>query len=242
MPLAERVRTPERMDDPRLDPAEHRAALRGLRRLNRLSASVRILWGPIRHAARAADAHSPLRVLDLASGGGDLPIGLAQRARHAGLPIDITGCDLSPTAVGIARDAAARSGVDVRFFELDVLEDELPDGYDVLTCSLFFHHLADADARDLLVRMARAARRLVLVNDLRRTRLGLLMGAVVPRFVTRSAVVYADAVASYRAAFTMPEMRRLAHEAGLHGATVAPRWGERFLLTWSKPPYAEPQP
>ena len=46
--LDRRDRVPELMDWPGLDPAEHRAALTALARINRLSLSAEILWPPIR--------------------------------------------------------------------------------------------------------------------------------------------------------------------------------------------------
>ena len=51
-------------------------------------------WGPI---ARLALEHPgrPLRVLDLAAGGGDVVVRLWQRARRARLPIDFTGAGSS---------------------------------------------------------------------------------------------------------------------------------------------------
>ncbi len=77
--LQERRCQPELMDEPGLDPERHRQALQGLARINWLSASDRILWHPIRALAREL-AGKPLRVLDIATGGGDVPIRLWQRA------------------------------------------------------------------------------------------------------------------------------------------------------------------
>jgi hypothetical protein len=62
---------PELMDQPGLDPARHRQALRGLRRINFWSRSAGILWPALAGLARAAQR--PLRVLDQATGGGDVP-------------------------------------------------------------------------------------------------------------------------------------------------------------------------
>ncbi|MBX9582367.1 MAG: hypothetical protein K2X87_18855, partial [Gemmataceae bacterium] len=81
--LARRERIPERMDDPGLDPAEHRRALAALARINRWSRSAAVIWRPIRDFARSAGR--PVRVLDVATGGGDVPKALAEKARRAGL-------------------------------------------------------------------------------------------------------------------------------------------------------------
>ena len=66
----------------------------------------------------------------------------------------------------------------------------------------------------LLYKMRCAARRLVLVSDLVRSRAGYALAAAVPRLLTRSRVVHVDAVRSVEAAFTPEEFRLLAAEAG----------------------------
>ena len=115
----------------------------------------------------------------------------------------------------------------------DVLRDELHRGYDVVSTSLFLHHLDEDEAVQLLEKMKRASRGLVLVNDLRRSRLGVALASVCPRLLTGSDVVRADALRSARAAFTLPEARDLAARAGLVCAEVAV--GKRRFLRTAAP-------
>jgi SAM-dependent methyltransferase len=231
-PMQRTVR-PEVMDDPALDAQRHHQALRGLARINRLSSSLRIVWAPIQELARTQRA-ATLRVLDVATGAGDLPIALWRRAQRSGLRLEVAAGDISQRAIAHARDAAARQAADVQFIELDALNGELPCGYDVVISSLFLHHLASEQAADLLRRMAGAAGQMLLLNDLRRCRRGALLAWAVPRLICRSDVVHADALASVRAAFTLDEARHLALRAGLDGATVERRWPCRFLLSWRR--------
>ncbi|HVK14644.1 MAG TPA: methyltransferase domain-containing protein [Gemmataceae bacterium] len=224
--LKVRVRVPELMDDPGLPVREHVRALAGLRRINALSRSDAILWPPLRDLARRSNR--PLRVLDVATGAGDVPLRLAARFRKAGLPVELSGCDLSPVAVAAARAAGLNA------FEHDVLAAPLPTGYDAVTSSLFLHHLDPPEAKVLLAHMA-AAGNLVLVNDLRRCRTGWWAAWVGTRLLTRSPVVHYDGPVSVAGAFTPDEAVRLAEEAGLAGATAANRWPWRFLLSWARP-------
>jgi 2-polyprenyl-3-methyl-5-hydroxy-6-metoxy-1,4-benzoquinol methylase len=196
-----------------------------------LSGSAGILWPPLAALARALSR--PIRVLDLATGGGDVPIRLWHKARRAGLPLAIEGCDVSPVAVAYATRQAERHGADVRFFKADALAGDLPAGYDAVVCSLFLHHLTDEQAIALLRRMASAGR-LVLVNDLVRSRAGLLLARVGTRLLSLSPVVHVDGPRSVEGAFTIAEARGLAERAGLHGAIVTRRWPCRFLLTWHR--------
>lgn len=227
-PLDSRRYAAERMDDPSLDPALHEGALRGLERINAISATARALWGPL---VRLAGTR-PLRVLDLACGAGDVAIGLRRRARHAGRPIDVAACDVSPRAVAHARERAEAGGEAVEFFACDVLKDPFPRGYDVHVCSLFLHHLREGEAVELLRRMATG--RALLVSDLVRSRPGYWAARVGTRLLTRSAVVHADARASVEGAFTRAELHALADAAGLKGARIRPHWPFRMLLEWSR--------
>jgi SAM-dependent methyltransferase len=230
--LQQRQCVPEIMDQPGLEPGQHHHALRGLSRINLLSGSAGILWPPLRDLA--VGLARPLRVLDLASGGGDIPLRLWCRAQSRGLSVVVDGCDISPVAVEHARAAAARAGAACRFFVLDALRDPLPEGYDAIVCSLFLHHLDDDEAVSLLGRMAEAARHLVLVNDLARSEMGLILAAVATRLLTTSAVVHVDGPRSVRRAFTPAEALQLARRAGLASATAGRRWPCRFLLAWRR--------
>jgi 2-polyprenyl-3-methyl-5-hydroxy-6-metoxy-1,4-benzoquinol methylase len=218
------------MDQPGLEPARHAHALRGLARINLLSRSAAILWPPLAASARAV-APRPLRVLDLATGAGDVPLRLWKRARRAGLSFEIAGCDVSPLAVEHARASAAHSGAPISFFRHDVLADPPPGGYDAVTSSLFLHHLDDERAVPFLRNMARMAP-LVLVNDLLRGWLGMALAYVGTRLLTTSRVVHTDGLRSVAAAFTVAEVRRLAEAAGLHQAAITRHWPCRFRLAW----------
>jgi 2-polyprenyl-3-methyl-5-hydroxy-6-metoxy-1,4-benzoquinol methylase len=222
------------MDDPTLDRQRHFAALAGLARLNGLSASANIVWSPIVQLARQLKVNR-LRVLDVATGAGDLPLRLWHKARRANLQLDLHGIDISPHALEFARQRAEAAGAAIEFSPLDVLNAGLPHGYDVVISSLFFHHLENHPAAALLLRMADVANHLVLVNDLRRSAASWLLAQAAARLFTASDVVHNDAPLSVRAALTVHEMRELASSVGLGAATVTQRWPCRFLLTWKRP-------
>jgi len=224
-----RDRQPEVMDQPGLDEDQHRLALAGLARINALSGTAGAVWTQI--LARLEPPPSPLRVLDLACGGGDVALGVARRARRCGYEVEVTGVDRSRVPVERAGRAAQRQGIAAHFVCGDVLGEPLPGGYHVVMSSLFLHHLEHAVAVALLRRMFAAASRLVVVDDLRRSRAGHLLALAGTRMLSRSAVVHVDGPRSVRAAFTAREARDLAREAGLTRIAVRRRWPARWLLT-----------
>jgi 2-polyprenyl-3-methyl-5-hydroxy-6-metoxy-1,4-benzoquinol methylase len=221
------------MDDPDLDPALLEPALQGLRRLNTLSFAHPLLWRVVREEARAAQR--PIRVLDLACAGGDFVLDAAARAAKQGILLDLHGCDINPASIDLAQRRAASQSRRCTFFVHDAIQSPLPGEYDIVTASLFLHHLTKEHAVLLMRRTAAAAKGLVVVNDLVRSRLNLAIVTLASRLVTRSPVVHTDAVLSVRAAFTKPELVSLAQHAGLSNASL--RFGGlgRTMLVWRRP-------
>ncbi|MEO8271245.1 MAG: hypothetical protein ABI557_16100, partial [Aureliella sp.] len=80
--------------------------------------------------------------------------------------------------------------------------------------------------------MSSAARRLVLIEDLLRSRLGFVLCWAGVRLLTRSKVVHIDGPLSVRAAFTLREIKGLLNEAGWSDAQLSQRWPERFLIQY----------
>jgi SAM-dependent methyltransferase len=221
------------MDDPLLDVREHLRALDGLGRANVVSRTAASLWPHVVRAARQTPGR-PLRVLDLACGGGHVAVDLALKARRSGLPVEICGADVSPVAIGRARALANEKQVFVEFVQLDAVRDPLPGGFDLVVSSLFLHHLDEETAIAVIGKMARAARVGGLVTDLRRTRLGYAFAWVGTRLLSRSRVVHVDGARSVRAAFSDEEARGLARAAGLVSASVTRHWPQRWLLAWDR--------
>jgi 2-polyprenyl-3-methyl-5-hydroxy-6-metoxy-1,4-benzoquinol methylase len=235
--LEARQLQPEVMDDPALDAREHERALQALHRINLLSASASIVWPSILKLARQQTT-TRLRVLDIATGSGDVPLAIARKAKRAGIKLDLLGVDISERAVTLARERLAASELrsqSIHFQRLDALHEQLPGDYDVVMCSLFLHHLTGDEARRLIHSMAVAARQRVLLSDLRRSRYGWLLAYGASRLLTRSKVVHVDALLSVQAAFTPDELRDLARAAPFQDLQIVHRWPCRMLLVGQAP-------
>ncbi len=198
-----------------------------------MSRSDAILWPSIARLARAAPG-KPIRVsgpgqrwwrrahgIDVAGGAGAAGYpNRRERHQHRSRAVR--------SSVGQPSDGAA-----IRFSVLDVLNDPIPEGYDVVTCSLFLHHLDEAGAVALLSKMANAAGRLVLVNDLVRGRIGYVLAWVGCHLLSRSPIVRHDGPVSVAGAYTIPEV------SAAGGAGWA-RWCEPVAsLAMSIPPPLE---
>ncbi len=201
------------MDDPDLSPDLHDAALDGLARLNRVAGAD---LGFRRPLTRLLEHHpaGEIRLLDLATGSGDLPVRLDRwlgRTRPE-LVRHWQGVDISQHALERAGTRAETAGIEFQPNRSDVLREPLPP-CDIAMCSLFLHHLDDAQAAIVIRRLDACARIGVIVGDLRRTRLGLILASGAARLLTRSPIVHADAPASVRAAFADEAFERIVRDA-----------------------------
>ena len=221
------------MDDPALLAQEHDRALAGLARLNSLARSAAILWPAVRaELQRAAAAGRSARVLDVATGSGDIPLTLGRWARREGLRAEWIGVDASAHALARAAERAAQEGISLELHQADATH-ALPASADLVISSLFLHHLSQPQAVNAIRAMSGAARSALVVSDLRRSAPGLALAWTASRMFSRSPVVHFDAVVSVRGAFNERELADLAQAAGLRGALVRRAWPQRMVLQWS---------
>lgn len=118
---------------------------------------------------------------------------------------------------------------------MDVTTQPLPTTADVVINSLFLHHFEPADVVRILASMSAASQRLVIIEDLLRSRLGYALCWLGVRLLTRSKVVHIDGPLSVRAAFTLDEIGELLSQAAWSNARLAQRWPERFVIQYQSP-------
>lgn len=226
--------TAEIMDGPGIDEQAHLDALEGLRRINRLSRTPEQMLAPVAAMAKTAGLNH-LSLLDIACGGGDVPVGLARQAQQLGIQIDLTLLDQSETALREASAKAKEAGIVCHAVQASALARLPLPHADVVTSSLFLHHLETSDqVIALMSAMRQAAGRMVVISDLRRSRRGLVAAWVGCRLLSRSAIVHHDGPASVRAAWTLDELHGFAFQAGMTGTNIALCWPCRMLLVWGK--------
>ncbi|MEQ9461263.1 MAG: methyltransferase domain-containing protein [Phycisphaeraceae bacterium] len=231
-----RVLEPERMDDPALPAAEHHHALAGLRRINAICMTHRRLLGLVRSLTRSRPGDS-IRVLDLACGSGDAVRYMAGHAAATGLSWHITGLDRSAVVVDEARRLTPASLRDhVSFSVGDALDDLDAHAADIVTCSLFLHHLTDEDVVRLFRGVYKKARIGFAAQDLVRSRTGYWLARAGTRLLSRSHVVLHDGPQSVRAAWTVEEMRTLLETSGMgrEHTAIMRIFPERMLIRWAR--------
>jgi SAM-dependent methyltransferase len=201
---------PEMMDRATEADAELEQDLVNLEGLNRNFGSHRLLR---RFLARWWNPGRCYRVLDLCTGGGDMPRVMVDWARPRDITLRIDAVESNAATLEIARRWST-DYPEIHFFNENALRFEPFENYDLVHSSLALHHFSDEDAARLLARCKEMSNRWVLVSDLER-HLTTTMGVwLVTAFVYRDPMTVHDGRLSARRAFSFHEMRALAETAG----------------------------
>lgn len=225
----------ELMDEPGQDADELARSLADIRLVNRFLGGTRvILW----HLTRLVRRHPgrAWRILDVATGSGDIPLAVAEWARHRGIRMEIVATDKHPTTLAVAAERLAGMP-HVHTETADALALPYAAGeFDLVLCSMALHHFDDRDdVLRVLREMDRVARVAGIVNDLRRSRPALLGAQLLAATVWRThPVTRHDGPLSVRRAFTHAELRTLAAEASLSHPNVRTHAPFRVSLAWDK--------
>jgi ubiquinone/menaquinone biosynthesis C-methylase UbiE len=144
-----------------------------------------------------------MTVLDVASGACDVGEALTKRrsCRVVSLDMNPRGLKLAERTIPLVADALQLPFADNTF--------------DAVICSLFFHHLTNAECVSALREMWRVARRIVIVNDLHRNRVAHVSLRILSALFSRSTMFRNDAAASVRRAFRPGELGAVAEQAGV---------------------------
>lgn len=201
---------PELMDRPQPVTPELEADLVNLESLNRHFGSHRLVrkfvenwWQPGRN----------YRVLDLATGAGDIPRVLVDFARSKDIALRVDALDANESTLEIARRRSA-DYPEIHFIHGDVLRYEAVQSYDLVCCSLAAHHFSDSDAVRLLLNCRKLSHRWVLVSDLERSGWTTFGVYALTALVYRDPMTKSDARVSAKRAFSFMEFRALAESAG----------------------------
>ncbi|MDQ3707051.1 MAG: methyltransferase domain-containing protein [Chloroflexota bacterium] len=216
-------RTPPYRDIPELldsttgvDDHDLQTTLRDIRRANIFGLGT---WVVKHHLEKLlAGRTGKLSVLDVATGSGDIPEELFRWARTRDVELTCVLTDISPEILSVARERINRVGFGsaASFAVCDAGRLPFPDAsFDVVVCSLAFHHLNVRQAMSALREMARLSRVGFIINDVYRSQGAWYMAWLLVHLTTTNRLTRHDGPASVLRAFTPRELRRMASEVGV---------------------------
>jgi SAM-dependent methyltransferase len=216
----------ERLDGP-CTFAQWRAASRQLATINRLThaytPAIELIAQIVK---RRGIGYTPLHVVDLGCGSGDLLRAVHRWASRRSVALKLTGVDSNPYAARAARDADRREGFaaktigwitgDLFTNRVAASADTKPD---IVLSSLVAHHLSSEDIARLLLWCEANAGLAWLLTDLRRSQRAHDVFAFVSRALHAHPFLQHDGPISFRRALSLGEWRTLLDETHLSTAT-----------------------
>ena len=197
-----RVVIPELLDTDSGTPAEIAESLKDLARIHRWFGGRSITEALVREVAERT-GRNELALLDVASGSGELPCAVRDRLKRRNISLDLTLLDRAASHLRGVGNAVTGNALAMPFADR---------AFDVVTSSLFVHHLEPPEIVRFADECLRVGRIATIVNDLRRNYLHL--AATYAGFILyRSRMTRHDAPASVRRAYTVPELREILEQS-----------------------------
>ena len=230
-----RTHRKELLDVPDVPVRELRGNLGDLQWLNRYLGSQWVVLAALRRLWRYAGCPKSWRILDVGTGAGDIPAALMRWGQSQGVHLTAVAIDNHWQVMQYARAVLQPSPA------LAVL---LADGlqlpfrartFDVVVCSTMLHHLEWQEGIALLRAMAAVARYGVVVNDLVRSWPHYYGAKLLISVLSRNRLTRHDGPLSVLRAYSVGEVRDMAHAAGLAGARVHTVLTYRLLLVYTLP-------
>jgi len=192
--------------------------LRDIRRANIFGMGTWVVKHHLKNILERIPREQPLRILDLATGSGDIPEELCRWARRNGYNIQFVLTDLSPAILDVARQRIMKAGLSeaFSFAVCDACSSPFGDKeFDVVLCSLALHHLNRDQARDMIIECYRLSKRGFIINDVYRAQGAWLSAWLLTHLTTTNRLTRHDGPASVLRAFTPREVTRIASKANV---------------------------
>ena len=199
---------------------ELRGCLHDIARVNRLTFAYRPTISWMEELVAAHPPVSPLRVVDVGCGDGNMLRRIHAWAARREVPVALTGIDLNPDAIHAAREATPPE-LQIDWIVGDALSSAAIGDIDVVICSLLTHHLTDPQIVLFLQWAERATRRGWFINDLHRKAVPYHLFRLWARFTNWHPFVKNDGAVSIRRSFVADDWHSLCAAAGLDPKTVS---------------------
>lgn len=199
------------------------ASFTDISRINRYLGGVAAVQNPLgamlRRCAKTGD--QPVRILDIATGGADIPRALVRVARRGAFGsatrFQITATDIHPKVLQFTREQTPNLEYpEICVETADAFALPYADGaFDFALCSLAFHHFGHENCVRVLREMERVTTRGFIVNDLLRDRVPRALIWAVTRIARMNYLTCNDAPISVSRGYTRQEYTQMTRDAGI---------------------------
>jgi ubiquinone/menaquinone biosynthesis C-methylase UbiE len=197
--------------------------------LNRRLGGHTITIQGIRQLVRLKD--NPYHIADLGCGSGETLKCIARWAKSHSYKVRLTGVDINKDAIELlnhkCRGYSEITGIvcDYKTFLLSAVN------VDIIHCSLFCHHLSDAELSELIRLIKAKARVGFIINDLQRSLLAWFAVRIFTAVLNGSKIARNDGPVSVLRGFREEELESLLRKQQVLNYSIRRKWAFRFLVT-----------
>jgi len=212
-----RTNEAEKIDDPAQPFPEIERSMRDVALSNRLFGGTQTVLYHVAKILRNVPKDTEVRILDIATGSGDIPLALAEWGRKEGRQLTIIALDNHAAMLRMAQAAAPK----IPLVQANALALPFaPGSFDIALCALAFHHFGYEMSIQVLKAMDRLTTRGFVVTDLRRDLPTLWGIKAVFAALQAHAFTRHDAPTSVRRAFTPSEYRKMVGQSGVQNVRL----------------------
>lgn len=230
----------ELIDSEEPSEADFAACFADIARVNRYLGGSAAVLNPLAVLLGDLPLDYTVRVLDIATGSADIPRAIvrASRAGRFGAKrrVEVVATDNHPKVLAFARKKTPPALYpEIRVEPADAFALPYSDAtFDVVLCSMAFHHFTPQQCITLLQEMNRLSRSGFIVNDLLRDRIACALIWTLTRLVGANRLTRHDAPLSVLRAYTRPEYAQMIADAGIEGCRVQTAPIYRAVLVCNK--------
>jgi SAM-dependent methyltransferase len=204
----------ELLDQSDLSPRELSTSLRDVGRLNRWFGGTRAVVAEVGRVCKERGLAGRVSVLDIGTGGADIPRALVGWGQRRGITFEIVACDRHEQVVALAAEFSS-GHESITVLRADALAPPfLHRSFDFVTCSLLIHHMEEDEVISLLEKLRHLPRHAVIACDLERSDRGRAGVWLATRLVCRSRLSRHDGPLSVLRSYTLEELSERSRRAG----------------------------
>ena len=224
----ERSQETEWMDDWSVSGSELNNTLDQIASINQYLGGNQITVDGVKQLLKNTDQKTPIRMIDLGCGNGDLLRVLANLGKQLNVDFELIGIDANPATIQHAQ-MLSQSYPQIRYQTLDFFSKEFEEmEYDIALATLVLHHLTENEIHTFLTTIVNRARLGVVVNDLQRSALSYYLFKFISLFI-KSKKAKQDGLISILRGFKREELERLSQHFKFNHRI---KWKWAFRYQW----------
>ncbi|MER3497335.1 MAG: SAM-dependent methyltransferase [Chitinophagaceae bacterium] len=198
--------------------------------INRWLGGHRITLQGLKPFLSSAKKQRKFSVCEVGCGGGDNLRVIKNYAKQKKLNVELTGIDINPHCISFARNRPEMG--EMNFICSDFRQVSFSYKPHVIFSSLFCHHFANEEVKNIFLWMKENSLFGFFMNDLHRHQLAYYSIKWLTKFFSKSYLVKNDAALSVKRGFNKKELEECMQLAGLPNFQLKWKWAFRWLLVY----------